>query len=255
MKLLLIGELNDTLYSLNMYLKEYFEIQLCSENSDNIRDMIRLFKPSILVMNMSEINDEVNGIFNMLSEKLSSMPMVVVGTSQIKDELVKQQDVFKKMSVLVRPLVASEVHKECCKILNINFQNTNLNYSSNYGKGPKKKILVVDDTALMLRTVKQILDSEYEVLLANSGDKAFKVLKENEVDLIFLDYEMPNMNGLQVFEKLISDDKTKDIPVIFLTSVDEKKRIFEVLKNKPKGYLLKPPAKEKILGAVREAFN
>lgn len=252
MKLLLVGELNETLYSLNEYLSKSFQVQMCSENAQNIKDMIRLLRPSIVVMNVSEMKDDVMKIFQMLLDKLDTMPIVVIGTAQMNSDLQTELARFKKKKILTRPLNASDVMKACNEILNIDEKEKITEEQTQ--KIEKKKILVVDDNALILRKMKQLLEDEYQVFLANSGEKALESLEKKEINLILLDYEMPGMSGREVFEHVIANEKTKNIPVVFLTSVSDKNHIFEVLVNKPYGYILKPPAYDKIKSILKEAL-
>lgn len=254
MKMLLVGELNEALYSLNEYLSENFEIQMCSENSKNVKDMIRLLRPSIIVFNILDMKEDISEIFEMMSGKLDGMPTVVIGTSQLLEELKPQTDVFKNIKTLERPLKASEVQRACFEVLKLDtpkeVSNTEISI-----KSEKKKILVVDDSALILRRIKQLLEPDYIISLANSGEKAIDLLDRSAIDLILLDYDMPGMNGCEVFEKMLERDKTKNIPVVFLTSVAEKEQILKVLKNKPFGYILKPPANDKIRSVIGEALK
>jgi putative two-component system response regulator len=81
-----------------------------------------------------------------------------------------------------------------------------------------ERILVVDDETMNLRMVEHILKSMYEVLCFTSGEEALKWLSQDIPDLILLDLHMPGLNGLEVFEKLKQDERTKDIPVVFLTA-------------------------------------
>ena len=81
-------------------------------------------------------------------------------------------------------------------------------------------ILIVDDSPAQLELMQQILkDTQFQIHMVTSGIKAFEFLKNNQVDLIILDIVMPDMNGYDVCLKLQSDFKTKDIPVIFLSSL------------------------------------
>ncbi|MBQ1869755.1 MAG: response regulator [Treponema sp.] len=71
-----------------------------------------------------------------------------------------------------------------------------------------------------------------------------QLLKRRTVELILLDYEMPVLSGLEVFQIMRSEPSTAHIPIIFLTSKDDKKTVMEVLQAGPEAYLLKtkPPA-------------
>ena len=100
--------------------------------------------------------------------------------------------------------------------------------------------MVVDDNAMVLRNIKGVLDEVYSVAVAPSGVHAFISIGKKKPDLILLDYEMPEMNGKQVLEKIQEDEELQDIPVVFLTSMDSKEIVMSLLALNPAGYLLKP---------------
>ena len=119
----------------------------------------------------------------------------------------------------------------------------------------KKKILVVDDTSMTLRNIKSILDRKYEVFLATSGPQGLRFIPEKEPDLVLLDYQMPEMSGKEVFETMQADENMKNIPVVFLTGVDDKKTIMSVLALKPAGYLLKPVDEDKLIDTLEQILE
>ena len=118
----------------------------------------------------------------------------------------------------------------------------------------KKKILVVDDSGAYLRSVKGWLDGKYHVIPANSGAMAIKYISTNKPDLILLDYEMPVCDGKQVLEMIRSETDFADIPVIFLTSKDDKESVLAVMSLKPEGYLLKTMPPAQIIKTVDDFF-
>lgn len=124
-----------------------------------------------------------------------------------------------------------------------------------HGFSRKKRILVVDDDPLLLRTMKNWLSADYDVYMANSGMNAISFLAQNNVDLILLDYEMPVASGLQVFEMIRSEKATAHIPVIFLTAKDDKETVIKVLSAKPEKYLLKTMAPEALVKSVHDFFS
>ena len=80
----------------------------------------------------------------------------------------------------------------------------------------QKRILVVDDDKMNLRRTSLILEKQYDVLWAESGQEALDKLKGEKVDLILMDIAMPGMNGIEAFERIKKSGM--DIPVIFLTA-------------------------------------
>ena len=124
-----------------------------------------------------------------------------------------------------------------------------------HGKHVKKKILVVDDSGIMLRNIKGWLEDKYQVILANSGAMAIKYLATNRPDLVLLDYEMPVIDGRQVLEIIRTESEFCDIPVIFLTGKNDKESIMKVLELKPEGYLLKSMEPTKIIEEIDNFFE
>lgn len=124
-----------------------------------------------------------------------------------------------------------------------------------HGKHVKKKILVVDDSGIMLRNIKRWLEDKYQVILANSGAMAIKYLATNRPDLVLLDYEMPVIDGSQVLQMIRTETEFCDIPVIFLTGKNDKESIMKVLDLKPEGYLLKSMEPAKIIQEIDNFFE
>ena len=119
----------------------------------------------------------------------------------------------------------------------------------------KPHILIVDDNAMVLRNIKGILETDYSVAVAASGKQAFRSISNKKPDLILLDYEMPEMNGKEVMETLLEDNDLKDIPIVFLTSLDSKQRVMEILALKPAGYILKPADSMALTAKVKEILG
>lgn len=117
----------------------------------------------------------------------------------------------------------------------------------------KRHILVVDDDVRILRFLKAYL-REYDVATAVNGSQAMRFLEKRTTDLILLDYEMPVENGPEVLKKLRANERTKDIPVVFLTGVADSDKIQEVLLMKPQGYLLKPINRVKLMEIIKKVI-
>lgn len=114
------------------------------------------------------------------------------------------------------------------------------------------RILVIDDNPLMLKVVKEHLHEEYDVATAVNGRVALRFLENRDVDLILLDYEMPEEDGAAVLEKIRKLKRNADVPVIFLTGVSDRKKIKKALVMKPEGYLLKPIDHEKLISTIKK---
>ena len=119
----------------------------------------------------------------------------------------------------------------------------------------QRTLLLVDDDAVMIRTLREGLSTSYKVLPANSGANALKILARTKPDLILLDYEMPEMNGQQVFETIRGNNEMSNIPVMFLTAKNDSESIKKIEKLKPEGYLLKTLPLREIKGIIQNFFD
>lgn len=117
-------------------------------------------------------------------------------------------------------------------------------------KVEKKKILVVDDSDVMLHAMKGLLEKDYEVSLAKSGISAIRSITLDRPDMVLLDYEMPVCNGSQVLEMIRAEEEFADIPVVFLTGRGDKESVKKVIALKPQGYLVKSMAPGEIKKSV-----
>jgi phosphoserine phosphatase RsbU/P len=105
----------------------------------------------------------------------------------------------------------------------------------------KARVLIVDDEPINVMIAERILQkSDYETISANHGNEALEIMQNEQIDLILLDLMMPDINGFEVCEKLMKNDKTKNIPVIFLTAVTDKESIIKGFEVGGKDYLTKP---------------
>ncbi|MCL2006033.1 MAG: response regulator [Planctomycetaceae bacterium] len=86
---------------------------------------------------------------------------------------------------------------------------------------PKHSVLVVDDTNLSIMVLTHVLSREYVVYAARSGKDAIKSALENLPDVILLDVMMPDMDGYTVIDELKKSEKTKNIPIIFITGLNK----------------------------------
>lgn len=102
-----------------------------------------------------------------------------------------------------------------------------------------KKVLVIeDDTFLQQVYSDQLIKNGYEVETALSGEDGLKKIESNP-DVVLLDMILPGMSGIDVLKALKKDPKSKKIPVIILTVVEEKEDIKKSLKLGADDYLLK----------------
>ncbi len=120
----------------------------------------------------------------------------------------------------------------------------------------RKRILVIDDDPMVLKLIKGHLGEEYDIASAISGKVAYKFLGAKSVDLILLDYEMPEENGPMVYENIRKmEGDVKNVPIVFLTGVTEREKLVKALSLKPNGYLPKPINGTKLVNTVSKLIG
>jgi CheY-like chemotaxis protein len=104
----------------------------------------------------------------------------------------------------------------------------------------KKRVMIVDDVKSNLMVLNSILNQDYSLIVARDGLEALDRANKFTPDLILLDILMPGMNGYEVIAALKNADVTKDIPVIFVTGLDDPDEEKKGLSLGAVGYLTKP---------------
>ena len=118
-----------------------------------------------------------------------------------------------------------------------------------------KTVMVVDDSLIMRNIVKNIF-SELKIpcqfLEAPNGKKAFELLETNKVDLVFLDWNMPEMDGMEFLNKVRAMSDYQELPIVMVTSEAAKYQVVEALQAGATDYIIKPIQEKTFKGKILE---
>jgi len=246
-KVMLIGEFNEDTRQINESLSAYCRVQLCADSVDIVEGMLKLFVPDLVMISLIGANDIHEEIFSLLAREIPDVPVMALGSRIDEKNLI---DVGLLPDERIRFLCCSinqeDIVARAREILRIG--------DSGAASDGLKKILVVDDSPAMLRTVQAMLSEKYKVTFATSGPQAIGAIAKSRPDLILLDYDMPVCDGKMTLQMLRSEEGTKDIPVVFLTGCADSDHVREVLAFRPQGYLLKPPSVDRLISTIEEAL-
>jgi diguanylate cyclase (GGDEF)-like protein len=104
----------------------------------------------------------------------------------------------------------------------------------------RQAVLIVDDTPMNIEILAGVLGNEYEILFATSGNDAIEIATEQLPDLILLDVVMPDKDGYEVCEQLKANELTREIPVIFITAMNQEEDESKGLDAGAIDYITKP---------------
>lgn len=123
------------------------------------------------------------------------------------------------------------------------------------GRDRKKRILAVDDNAIILTRISNTLQDDYEVITVNSGIRALRYLEQEKPDLILLDIQMAPKDGIETLQEIRNMKERTDIPVIMLTGVEDRDIVLKSAKLGIGDYILKPFSSEELLSRIRRVLK
>ncbi len=249
-KILFIGKINDSVKGIEELLEKHFMVQICPFSADALKDMLKVVTPDLAVISLSGASESDSQIFHFLKNEEKHIPVLTIGDEQEKAMFLEYY-ADGRFENIQRPADKRTVIEAVCKRVNASLIIREDGYKIVENR-EKKLVMIVDDNAMTLRSIKEMLSDVYDVSVATSGMKALTSMGKNPPDLILLDYEMPVCDGKQTLEMIRADDDFKNIPVIFLTGVSDREHVEAVLNLKPAGYILKPPIREKLLETIRK---
>lgn len=285
-KILLLGNNKSIIDDMFLHANNILELQSTSNRFDDIACHLKYFQPHAVVCCMhNETRESMTQLSIIKHEKLTRRtPFFIVATQEDCDELRRISADISDVD-LIKPITALQIADRITAYMKRNFsysesgaenepviQDTPLKsaedqktqdllndidslFNGTSSSRARKHILVVDDDFRMLKLIKRYLDDNYDVATAINGKVALKFLESKMTNLILLDYEMPEENGPAVLEKLRANPITSRIPVIFLTGINDRKKIQQVLSLKPQGYLLKPVDHSKLIEAIENTIG
>lgn len=261
-KILLIGKLTNLIQDFNESLSERFHVQICPNLINVVQDMMKTLRPNLVILSTAGWDDADVKVFELFCNSYKNIPVLLVGTDNNRWKF-KKYYTNERFSYMEGSITKKQLMERCYELMNVETPEPEEESPAELRKDKaqeatvpdKKHVLVVDDSPILLRSVKSMLEKTYKISVATSGEQALKLVGKKQPDLILLDYEMPGYDGKKTLELLRENPNTSNIPVIFLTGVSDKEHVVEVLALKPEGYILKPPNKEKMLRGIREALT
>jgi len=122
-----------------------------------------------------------------------------------------------------------------------------------------KHVLIVDDSMSIRHLIKAALRlyDFHNAIEAEDGQRALKMLseKKNNIELVISDWEMPNMDGVELFENMHKDPKLTKIPFILLTSHGDRDKVKQAITRGIKNYIVKPFTPEIVLNKVKAVLQ
>jgi len=183
------------------------------------------------------------------SEELHNVIHVIKGLSSTLG-MTYLERISTKLHQEKNPSV--ELIEECSTILKINIQELNLLLPSN--KKEISNILIINNEPSEIDELMEILDDDFDILLALNRYEALEIFDEERIDLVILHTELDDLCGISVFNFLKKHTNIKDIPLIFITKEENEANIKNIYPQQNISFIYKPFQKEKLIQQIR-IFN
>ncbi len=223
-----------------------YEVNTCSLSEHEIAG--KSDNAGILILYLDNMPFTDQGVFDYISSISSNRIVCAIGKPNEYNALYK---VYSKNNVNIEM-----PHPANVMILVDQLRRERTKNDQMVNAEKKHKILLVDDDSTFLEVSSGWLKKygKYDVAIVNSGTHAIDYLDKFEPELILLDYEMPDMDGPTVLSKLRQNERTKNIPVYFLTGKSDRESIMRVMAMRPNGYLLKTLDQQQLVSRVNDFF-
>ena len=248
-QVLTIGKFNSVFEDIAATLKLKYHVQMCVDNLDMVKGLLKMNKPNAVIFCLIGLDMDGRKIMSELQFYHTDIPVICVGSKTDKGiygEYFRNQ----QFCWVNRDMLNEELLRVVSEMLSAAAKN-----HPKREDGERKTVLVIDDNPILLRSMNAILSAHYNVMLSNSGTKAMTMIGQQVPDVVFLDCEMPVCDGKMTYKMLKDLDEMKDVPIIFLTGINDAAYIQDALKLQPAGYLLKPASKDRIYDTLRRVLG
>ena len=242
-----------------------YKVIKCEAGMDDLFDVVPKEMPNVVIICLGDESRETVKVYDVLKDSVNSDLMSVIVVANEEDSKIFMANTkLSKMSFMPRPVslmalytklteIEGELDNKIAKANSIIKEYVNPYADTKYRR---KHVLIVDDDAEQLMQIKDHLSEFYEVTAVRSGQSAFKYLENHAVDIMLLDYMMPEMDGPTVLATLRKNNDHKALPVFFLTGMTEKDVVLKtILELKPQGYLVKPAKKSEIVAKIIDVLG
>lgn len=200
------------------------------------KEFIKTIKIDYIILDLNLPDGTGDDLILYLSKKTLDSKIIVLTANQ---DIQRRNYLFENgvIDYYSKDIPIKMIAKDLTKLIN------------DLEKNMEKNILVIDDSKFVLDTITNILQvKNYNISAALNPIKALNLLKNGlKIDLIFLDLEMPKMTGIEFLEKIKKEVQYKNIPVIILSSSEDRQKYARVLKHGAIDFIRKPFLTEEIL--------
>jgi CheY-like chemotaxis protein len=233
----------------------------CGASKKAVLEMTLDEYPNVVIICAGDETADTVKVFDILREAARSGAVeIIVVANEADRKMYTTYSALDRFFFLARPVSLMALYKKLDD-LGLKFEALSNaleleEFVNDRNRDEKKHILVVDDDPEQLVLIKEQLEEFYRVTVINGGKNIFRVLEKNRIDLILLDYLMPEIDGPHVLDMIRARSEYEDIPVIFLTGMADRDAVIQLFTDHlPQGYVLKPSKKSELVAKIIDVLG
>lgn len=236
-RVLIVDDISANIRFLMNMLKDKYIISAATSGTKALDIINKQIKPDIILLDILMPDIDGYEVCRKLKNNIDTVniPIIYISSLENENEFKVKADDF-----ICKPFSKELVFEKLERHLNRKNIQDNLNNGEEMIEDTKKNILVVDDSPENIQVMVEVLKEEYIVSVATSGQKALDMLDDFSPDLILLDVIMPQMDGYELCKILKQDFRLKNIPVIFVTILENEQDIVKGFELGAVDYVIKP---------------
>lgn len=228
--ILVIDDSEEQLDIVKAYLEDEYIVECRDSGMDGMRYLLT-HTPDLILLDIEMPHMDGYSVLERIRGMDRNMNIPIVGlTGQNSKAAVLRFMCKGGTGYLVKPVSKDNLRKSVRKFIGKTEESTE----------GKKHILVVDDDFNALRVMYELLKDEYELTTMITSNQALQFLYTHKPDLIILDIQMVPYNGISIYNMIKKMDERDDIPIVFVTGVNQKDVLVEATSLRPAGVFLKP---------------
>lgn len=220
-----------------------FDVKLCSSPLEAFNRIIHII-PDAIVINMEQPDMDAVKVYKRIRNMQASREVPVLMFVDLEKEAeYKPLTEDRNTDYFTLPVTQYETFDWVVKKLGVT------------QPGKQKKVLVVDDDAVVLELTELYLGAKYKVFTANSPSVALDTVRSEHPDIILLDIAMPERDGKELYKDIRAIPECKDTPILFQTGMAGVNTVRECVKLGAAGFVVKPIQKSVLLDRLAECIT
>ena len=254
-KIFLVDDVSFSLIKTKQILKDMYTV-FTMESSARMFELLKKVKPDLILLDINMPGVDGYDTLKALkaSENYAEIPVIFLSGKEDEDSIIKGLE-LGAVDHVSKPFTSQDLHLRITKQLYPIKFNYDLQIDNEKNILKHQSILAVDDSPSMLRTIHFALRGKYKVHTLQKPENLKNIIQDLKPDLFLLDYNMPVINGFELYGIIREFPEFHETPIIYLTSENSLDHLKKAIDLGSSGYIVKPFKPQKLRDQVAKCLD